>query len=119
MFSLNAHQNYFLYDQPTDMRKGANGLSGLVRQALDKNPLSGAAFIFINRRRNRMKLLVWDRTGFVIYYKMLERGTFQLPIKKPEEDSSQISWSELMLIVEGVDLESVHQRKRFPLGKTG
>lgn len=118
MFSLNAHQNYFLYAAACDMRKGAHGLSGLVRNALKKDPLSGDAFIFINKRRNRMKLLIWDRTGFVIYYKLLERGTFQLPTYKNGENDCSVSWSQLMLIVEGVQLESVIQRKRFGLKKS-
>lgn len=117
MFSLNAHQTYYLYIEPTDMRKGFNGLSGLVRNKLGKNPLSGAVFIFLNRRRDRMKLLVWDRDGFVLYYKLLEKGTFQLP--KQRGESIAISWHQLVLILEGVALESVKKRKRYALPKTG
>lgn len=119
MFNLNNHQNYYLYAKSCDMRKGAGGLSGLVRNALVKDPLSGDAFIFINKRRNRMKLLIWDRTGFVVWYKLLERGTFQIPTPKKGANSLPISWSELMLIVEGIRLESVERRKRFNYKKTG
>jgi transposase len=57
------------------MRKGFNGLSGLVNNELDRNVLSGDVFIFVNRRRTLIKLLVWDKSGFVIYYKRLEQGT--------------------------------------------
>ena len=117
MFSLNAHQSYYIYSAPTDMRKGFNGLSGLVRNKLGKNPLSGAVFIFVNRRRDRMKILVWESSGFVLYYKLLESGTFELP--KIQGDSAAISWHQLVLILEGVVLESVKKRKRFNLGKTG
>ena len=118
MFALTAQQSYFLYHQPTDMRKGFNGLSGLVRNELGKNPLSGDVFIFINRRRNRMKLLVWEDSGFVLYYKILEQGTFELPIND-QRTSGQISWRDLVLILEGVVLSSVRKRKRFSLAKTG
>jgi len=117
MFSLNSHQHYYMYSEPTDMRKGFNGLSGLVRNELDKNPLSGAVFIFLNRRRDRMKLLVWETGGFVLYYKLLESGTFQLP--KITGKSAPLSWHQLVLILEGVELASVKKRKRFELRKTG
>jgi len=117
MFSLNAHQTYYIYSAPTDMRKGFNGLSGLVRNKLGQNPLSGAVFIFVNRRKDRMKLLVWESGGFVLYYKLLEKGTFQLP--KIQGDSASISWHQLVLILEGVVLESVKKRKRYTLSKTG
>lgn len=119
MFSLNAHQHYFLYGRPTDMRKGFNGLSGLVRNVLGKNPLSGDVFIFVNRRRDRMKVLVWERGGFVLYCKLLERGTFQLPEVESGVASCLISWHQLVLIMEGVELKSVRKRKRFEFGKAG
>lgn len=115
MFSLNAHQTYYLYCEATDMRKGFNGLSGLVRNEMGANPLSGSVFIFINRRRDRMKLLVWETGGFVLYYKLLEIGTFQLP--KNEGLDYGISWQQLVLILEGVELSSVKKRKRFNLKK--
>ena len=113
MFSLNAHQSYYLYSEATDMRKGFNGLSGLVRNEMGANPLSGSVFIFVNRRKDRMKLLVWETDGFVMYYKLLEMGTFQLPEK--QANNGEISWQQLMLILEGVELSSVKKRKRYKL----
>jgi len=118
VFSLSAQQHYFLYREATDMRKGFNGLSGLVRNELGKNPLSGDVFIFINRRRNRMKLLVWESSGFVLYYKLLEQGTFELPSTLEGESSCVISWYDLVLILEGVVLSSIKKRKRFSFSKT-
>jgi len=115
MFPLNSSRNYYLYREPTDMRKSFNGLSGLVRSELEGELLSGDVFIFINRRRDRMKLLVWDRTGFVIYYKCLEQGTFELPRFDERSKSYAMKWEELLLIVEGVELKSVRRRKRFSL----
>lgn len=111
MIGLSSSNTYYLYSQSADMRKGFGGLSGLVRDGLGKDPLSGDVFVFINRRRNRMKLLLWDRTGFVLYYKLLERGTFELPELKGS--SCQVSWQQLVLMLEGVELRSVRQRKRF------
>ena len=119
MLSLGPSQRYFLYRQATDMRKGFDGLSGLVLSQMNGDPLSGDVFVFVNRSRNRMKMLVWDRSGFVLWYKRLESGTFELPGVKAEEQSVGISWQKLVLIIEGVSLKSVAYRKRFELKKEG
>lgn len=115
MFPISSTQRYYFYRHPTDMRKSFNGLSGLVRSELGADPVSGDIFIFVNRRRDRIKLLVWDRTGFVLLYKHLQQGTFELPAFKAEAASCQMKWEELVLILEGVALESVRRRKRFSL----
>lgn len=119
MFSLNERHQYYLYQGATDMRKGFDGLSGLVRNELQQNPLSGDVYIFMNRGRNRMKLLVWEEGGFVLYYKRLERGRFEYPTIDSTGKSAIISWQKLMLIVKGIDLQSVRKRKRFSLKKAG
>jgi transposase len=93
-----------------------HGLCGLVRGSLRKDPLSGDVFVFVNRRRTHIKLLVWDRSGFVLYYKRLERGTFELPDLASE---GYLSWSQLMLMLEGVALRTVRYRKRYSLGPKG
>lgn len=93
------------------MRKGFDGLSGIVRGALSKDPLSGAVFIFLNRRRNQIKLLLWERDGFSLYHKRLERGTYELPID--DGDSVELRSDELMLILQGIALKSVRRRERF------
>lgn len=113
MFSLSERHQFYLYAPATDMRKGFDGLSGLVRNEMGSNPLSGDVYIFINRGRNRMKLLVWEGGGFVLYYKRLERGRFELPITTAAGKQAKISWQKLMLIVKGIDLKSVKKRKRF------
>ncbi len=112
MFSLNQTHRYYMYGQPTDMRKGFDGLSGLIRSKLKCNPLSGDVYIFINRQRNRMKLLVWETGGFVLYYKRLERGTFEFP-KCQNQSTISLSWQDLLFIVQGIQLASVRRRKRF------
>lgn len=115
MLSLGSSYRYYLYRPATDMRKGFDGLSGIVLNELSRDPLSGDVFIFINRSRNRMKLLVWESSGFVLWYKRLESGTFELP--SADADHLEISWQQLVLILEGITLSRVHHRKRFSLAK--
>lgn len=112
MLSLSGNQRYFLYRGVTDMRKGFNGLNGLVRQHLAQDPLSGDVFLFLNRRRDRIKLLTWDKTGFAVYYKQLESGTFELP-KGPSGEALELSWSELAMLLDGIEISSVKRRKRY------
>lgn len=109
MFSFTPSMKYYLYAHSTDMRKGFRGLSGLVRNELERDPEDGSVYIFINRRRDKIKLLVWDRTGFVLYYKSLEAGTFEFP----KNHELAMSWDRLWMILEGISLESVRQRKRY------
>lgn len=118
MLSFTPSQRYYLSREPADMRKSYDGLSGLVRSGLGRDPLSGEVFIFVNRRRTMMKLLVWDRSGFVIWSKRLERGTFELPLATDSSASVCLSWEELVLILEGVSLGSVHRRKRYSRKKS-
>ena len=94
------------------MRKSFRGLSGLVRQHLDADPLSGHIFCFLNRRKNMLKCLVHDRTGFLIYYKKLSRGTFQFPEVSDGVTRAMIDAGTLTLILEGIDLKSVKRRVR-------
>jgi transposase len=107
MITFGPAQRYFLYREPTDMRKSFDGLCGLVTAELGRDPLSGEVFVFVNRRRTHLKLLVWDRSGFVLYYKRLEAGTFELPA------TDQLRWDELVLMLEGVSLASARYRKRY------
>ena len=79
MFSLSSSHCYHLYRGACDMRKSFNGLSGLGRAGLGRDPASGEVFVFLNRRRTLLKLLHWESGGFVLYYKRLEQGTFTLP----------------------------------------
>lgn len=118
MLSFTPSQRYYLSREPADMRKSYDGLSGLVRGGLGRDPLSGEVFIFLNRRRTMMKLLVWDRSGFVIWSKRLERGTFELPLHTDAGASVALRWEELVLILEGVSLGSVQRRKRYARKKS-
>jgi len=113
MLLTNATFRLFLYREPTDMRKGFDGLSGLVKNAMHENPMSGDAWLFINRRRDRMKMLLWEQTGFTLYYKLLEKGSFERPPAPKDATSIEITWSELMMLLEGIELKSVKRRPRF------
>jgi len=108
-----ANFRLFLHREPTDMRKGFDGLSGLVKTAMQQNPLSGDCYIFINRRRDRMKMLVWESTGFMLYYKLLEKGTFELPPIVQDATSTELAWDELVMLLEGIELQSIKRRPRF------
>jgi transposase len=112
MIAFSSGHRYFFYREATDMRKGFDGLSGLVTGDLKRDPLSGDVYVFVNRRRTHIKLLVWDRSGFVLYYKRLEQGTFEIP--KP----GLLSWRQLVLMLEGVSLKSARYRKRYSKPET-
>lgn len=113
MLALNESSRYYLYKHPTDMRKSFDGLSGLVRQQMQANVLSGDVFIFINKRRNQLKLLKWDSDGFVVYHKRLERGTFELPDTAGDKPSISIGTLQLQLILSGIELRSIKRRTRY------
>ena len=101
----------------TDMRKGTNGISILAQDALEQDPFSGHLFVFRNRIRNRLKVLYWDGDGLAVWYKRLEKGTFQLPTDLLPADSertnAEIKVSDLSLLLGGIDLSSVRRRPRY------
>ena len=115
MLSLSTHVRYYLYQQPADMRCGIYSLAGLVNNELGQNPTSGDIFIFIGKAGNQIRLLQWDKDGYCMYVKRLEAGTFEWP----EGRKLQLSASELMLILQGIQLASVRLRKRYQGVKNG
>lgn len=115
MFLLSPHTKVFLARQPTDMRKSFRGLLVLTEAVLQQDPTSGHLFVFVNQRRELLKILHWDGTGFWIWYRRLERGRFQLP-PIPADDACrgiELSTAQLSLILEGIDLTFVRQRLRY------
>ena len=113
MIGLPTVSQYFLYSESTDMRKSFAGLCGLVNNELKRDLTKGDGFVFINKRRTLIKVLVWDRTGFVIYYKKLVRGTFELPEQEEGSNHSSLTLSTLLLMLEGIELKSIQFRKRY------
>ena len=114
MFTLHSDDIFCLYRKSTDMRKSFDGLCGIVESELKRTAISGEVFIFINRRRDRIKLLKWQKGGFELYYKRLEQGTFELPPEPLEGVSSPVVWSDLVMMIEGIPLvEKQKKRRRF------
>ncbi len=111
MLSIPPTVSIFLYTEPTDMRKGFDGLSGIVRSELAADPLDGSLFLFINRRRDRLKILHFDGSGYWLYYKLLEAGTFEVIGTK--DKCISIDSTQLAMLLGGVSLASVRRRKRY------
>jgi transposase len=109
----------YFFSHPTDMRKNFDGLMGLVTLHLKKDPVRDGAFVFVNKRRDKMKILVFDRHGFWIMYKRLEAGRFQTPptdsVTAPE--GLALTYEQLVMIIEGIDLHSVRRRKRYEIAQ--
>ena len=113
MLTLPSAVKIFVYTQPTDMRCGFNKLSMLAESFMRADPFSGHLFVFFNKSGDKCKILFWDRTGFVIWYKQLQEGTFEkLPVK-PNESSIEVDVAKLTWILEGIDLWKARRRKRY------
>lgn len=115
MLSIGTNTRIFVAVGATDMRKGFNGLQGIISGVLEQDPLSGHLFLFINRRRDKLKILYWDGDGLAIWYRRLEQGTFQMATIANDQTSVEIRSDEFMMLLRGVDLNSVRRRKRFSL----
>lgn len=111
MLSVPAKVRIFLCTRAIDLRKGFDGLHGVVLEVLRQDPLSGDLFVFLNRRRDRVKLLIWEGDGILIVYKRLERGRFGPPAGSG--DSIALSSAQLSLLLGGIDLKQTRERKRY------
>ena len=111
MLSIPPTVSIFLYTEPTDLRKGFDGLSGIVRSELAADPLDGSLFLFINRRRDRLKILHFDGSGYWLYYRLLEAGTFE--VIGAEDKCINIDSTQLAMLLGGVSLVSVRRRTRY------
>jgi transposase len=111
MFGLSAAVRVYLATRPADMRKSFDGLAALVSGGLALDPLSGHLFVFINKRRDRIKILYWDRDGLAVWAKRLERGTFRLPVAGA--DRVEMTTAELAALLAGIDLSTARRRVRY------
>lgn len=116
MLSLPPSVRVYVGVAAVDMRKSFDGLSSEVRGTLASDPRSGHLFVFFNRRRDMVKVLVWDRTGYWVMAKRLERGTFKLVEHRAEDGRTthvEMNATELALILDGIDLRGARRRLRF------
>jgi transposase len=111
MFGLSAAVRVYLATKPADMRKSFDGLAALASGTLALDPLSGHLFVFVNKRRDRIKVLYWDRDGLAVWAKRLERGTFRLPVAGAE--SIEMTTAELAALLAGIDLNTARRRIRY------
>ncbi|MEE9393618.1 MAG: IS66 family insertion sequence element accessory protein TnpB [Planctomycetota bacterium] len=118
MLNLPVGARIFVAREPADMRKAFDGLSGLVINAMDEDPRSGHCFVFFNRRSDRVKILFWERNGYWLHYKRLEKGRFSIFDQASDSEGRfQLDAADLALILEGIDLREASRGERFQLSK--
>ena len=115
MLTLGGSVRIFVCVHPTDMRRGFDRLAATAHQVTHQDPLSGYLFVFINRRRDRVKILYWDKSGYCLWYKRLEGGQFHLPTHRLEQESIELDIGQLTLLLEGIELTNTRRYKRFSL----
>lgn len=114
MLTLPATVRIYLATEPVDLRRGFDGLAAATRQIIREDPLSGHLFCFVNRRANRLKVLLWQPSGYLLLFKRLERGRFKLPhAPMPGQRHLEMEAAELALMMEGIDLRGARRRKRW------
>lgn len=115
MFTLSSSLTFQLYSQPTDMRKSFDSLCGLVQNQLEQSPTNGDVYVFINKTRNKIKLLHWAGSGFVLYYKRLESGTFEHPQYDIQTGSYQLGYSQMVMLIDGISIKNIERKKHYEL----
>ncbi len=114
MLTLPPTVRIYMAAEAVDLRRGFDGLAAATRHILRHDPLSGHLFCFVNRRRNRMKILLWQASGFLLLYKRLERGRFRFPSEpQPGQRQLELDAAELALMMEGIDLRGARRRPRW------
>ena len=113
MLGLGTEHTYYYYITPVDMRKGFNGLSGLVSQHLEQEQGKNVVYAFINKQKNKLKLLHWRPGGFVLYYKRLEKGIFELPKYDIEVGLIVLTYTEMMMVLDGIRIVNISKNERY------
>ena len=113
MIHLPASVRVYLCLTACDMRKSFDGLHAMVREHLNLDPFAGHLFVFASRRRDRIKILYWDRDGFAVWSKRLEEGTYAIPSGEVAERRREITAQELGALLSGIDLTQAERRKRY------
>ena len=113
MIGLPASVRVYLCTAPCDMRRSFDGLHGMVTSVMGLDAMAGHLFVFSNRKRDRVKVLYWDRDGFAIWSKRLEEGTYAMPFQDGKERRAEITSQELGALLSGIDLSHAKRRKRY------
>jgi transposase len=113
MLAISSQAKIYLYAEPVDMRKSFDGLFGIIKSDLHLDVRNGGVFMFLNLRRNRIKLMYWDVDGIAIWMKRLEKNCFQRPLRSPDGKHVIVDSTELQSILAGIDLSSIKMRKRY------
>ncbi len=113
MMHLPASVRVYLCSVPCDMRRSFDGLHALVTGTLKLDAFGGHLFVFSNRRRDRVKILYWDRDGFAVWAKRLEEGTYAMPFEEGDQLRREITAQELGALLSGIDLSQAKRRKRY------
>ncbi len=113
MIHLPASVRVYLCTSPCDMRRGFDGLHALVTGVMQLDAFDGHLFVFANRRKDRVKILYWDRDGFAVWAKRLEEGAYAMPFGRDDESRHEITGQELGALLSGIDLSVAKRRKRY------
>lgn len=113
MFTLASTLIFRLYSQPTDMRKSFDSLCGIIQNNLGESPTNGNVYVFINKSRNKIKLLHWSGSSFTLYYKRLETGTFEHPQYDIQTGSYNLSYSQMVMLVDGISIKNIQKKQLF------
>jgi len=115
MFGLTKTMSYYLCPSSVDMRKGIYSLYQIIKSEMKRNPLSGEVFIFSGKNRRCIKILQWEKDGFLLYHKKLEQGAYEMPRNSSFKGDYSIEWRTFVLMMEGVSMRSAKFRKRFDI----
>ena len=113
MFTLGNQHKFYYYLDAVDMRKGFNGLSGLVYESLKHNKAQEQVYVFVNKRRDKVKLLHWSSGGFMLYYKRLEKGIFELPKYDITSGLAKLSYTEMIMLIDGISIVNTKKNARY------
>jgi transposase len=113
MIHLPASVRVYLCLEPCDMRKSFDGLHALVRDQLELDAFAGHLYLFFSRRKDRLKILYWNRDGFAIWAKRLEEGSYAIPVAEPGARRIEMASEELAALLSGIDLNTATRRRRY------
>ena len=113
MLGLGTEHTYYYHLSAVDMRKGFNGLSGLVSEHMEATERGKVIYAFINKRKDKLKLLRWTSAGFILYYKRLEKGIFEFENYDIEEGLVVLTYTEMIMVLDGISIVNIKKKQRY------